>query len=361
MEREQIVKEFFTRGHILTEDALKIIEEKGVESFAGLNLPPVVRQSDLFLPYKILKNLDARKEEITKEDFVKFYNSKYDRMRDIIVSRIQKDFLSLNKIDGSRSEIHVLGIVREIKEKDGKKVIELEDKTATVPVILEDLEDIELDDVIAVRAISGGKVLFGKKIIYPDIPLRNPAIGSGKACFVSDLRLNEAPSSEIERFFIWFSNNDVPYLFIAGGIGNAAELEKYVDRYCYRKTVFVISDGEYPSPPEKYNSRRIVALSNPAIIELGGLKILITSKADTTMLKKRYLGRSRVILDEDYLALDVVPDIVHSGGDVPLIANYKATTIVSSGSLMGEFKPIIIDFATREAEKINIETAGQAN
>jgi len=76
-------------------------------------------------------------------------------------------WLCRNKIDGTRSEVYVIGIVRDIKEKDGKKIIDLEDKTATIPVIFEpaDADDLELDDVVAVKAISGGKVLFGKKVM----------------------------------------------------------------------------------------------------------------------------------------------------------------------------------------------------
>ncbi len=276
MDREKIVNEFFERGHLLTEDALKLVEEKGVEQTFRDGLPIVVRSVDLYTPYKILKNLSSRKEEITKEDFVKFYNSKYEKMRDIIVARVPRDFVSLNKIDSTRNEVHVIGIAREIKEKDGKIIVDLEDKTATVPVIFDSIEDLELDDVIAVRALAGGKVLFGKKIIYPDIPLRTPAAGIGKACFVSDLQLDVAAPADITRFFEWFSQSDITYLFVAGGVGNRKELEKYVDRYCYMKTVFMISDdGEHPGLPDIYESKKIVSLSSPAIVALGGLKILI--------------------------------------------------------------------------------------
>jgi DNA polymerase II small subunit len=356
MEREKIVAELFQRGHLLTEEALKIIEEKGMEEFSSVKLPTVVRASDLRVPYKILKNLTAMKGELGREDFVKFYNSKYEKMRDLILGRLPKDYVSLNKIDSTRSEVHVIGIVREIKEKEGKKVIELEDKTATVPVIFEDIEDAELDDVIAVRAISGGKVLFGKKVLYPDIPLRPPVHGEGKACFVSNLHVDEAPVKELERFFEWFGSQDAPYLFVAGGIGDRTAFERLVDRHCYMKTVFVIADGDgYPGIPQEYSSTRIVSLSNPAMVEVGGLKVLVIKRADTTALKKRYLGKSNIILDEDYLVLDEIPDIVHSGGsDTPSILNYKSVTLVNAGSMLGEFRPIVVDFATRDVEKITI-------
>ncbi len=72
------------------------------------------------------------------------------------------------------------------------------------------------------------------------------------------------------------------------------------------------------------------------------------------MLKKRYMGKSRAIFDEDYLVLDEVPDIVHTGGEDASVTNYKSVTLVSSGAVLREFRPIVVDFATRDVEKVNI-------
>ena len=358
MDREEIVGEFFRHGHLLTDEAIKIIEEKGIGEFLNKKLPFVIEVKDLKGPeYKVLKNLTSRKTELTTEDFVRFSNSRYDKMRRIITNRLRKDFISINKLDSARSEVYVIGIAREIKEKDNKKIVELEDPTARIPVIFDNIEDLELDDIVAVQAIAGGKVLFGKKILYPDIPLRQPTTGTGRACFISDVRLDESPQKDAERFFEWFSQQDIPYLFVSGRVGNKATLEGYIERYCYIKTVFVIAGNEeYPQLPEKFNNSRIVSLSNPAMIELGGLKILMLQKASIAMLKKRYLGKSQVILDEDYLALEDVPDIVHTGHSAdPYVTNYKSVTLVNSGSLLGDFRPIVVNFATRDVEKISLQ------
>ncbi|HLC67406.1 MAG TPA: hypothetical protein VJI12_00830 [archaeon] len=352
--RQQIVNEFFKRGHVLTEEALDIIEESGV--IPDVKLPAIVRAADLRKPYKILSTITSKKTDLATEDFVRFYNSKYEKMRDIIAARLPKNYISLNKIDGTRSEVYVIGIVRDIKEKDGKKIIDLEDKTATIPVIFEpaDADDLELDDVVAVKAISGGKVLFGKKVMYPDIPLRQPVHGTGRACFVSNLHIDEAPQREVERFFEWFSGQDIQYLFVAGGVGDTAAFEKLVDRYCYTKTVFAASD-EYPGVPDSYTSTRIVPLSNPALVEVGGLKVLVVKHGDIAMLKKRHLGKANAVTDEDQLTIEEVPDVMHTGGaSAPVLTNYKSVTLVNSGSMLGEFHPIVVDFATRDAEKINL-------
>ena len=74
------------------------------------------------------------------------------------------------------------------------------------------------------------------------------------------------------------------------------------------------------------------------------------------MLKKRYLGESKTILPEDYLVLDVVPDIVlHGHTKNPEVSNYKSVTIINAGSPLTDFRPIVIDLPTREVEQINID------
>ena len=353
MERKEIVQEFFKRGHLLTEEALVALEGR-TQDISG-PLPFIIEARDVRTPYRIIKNITQIKKEITKDDFVKFYNSKYEKMKEIITSRLQKDFVSLNKIDSTRREMHVIGIVKDIRDREGGKTVDLEDTTTSVPVIFEDTEDLELDDVVAIRAVAGGRVLYGKKILYPDIPLRSPTTGTGKACFISDICLDEVPEKEIEGFFEWFGQQSIRYLFISGKVGDRATLDRYVERHCYMKTVFVIAQGEIPQTPDAYSSK-IVSLSNPAMIEVGGIKVLMMQKGDTKVLKKRHLGKSRTILDEDVLVLDEVPDIMHTGNsNEPSVTNYKSVTLVNSGSTMGEFRPIVVDFATRDVDKVHLK------
>lgn len=374
MEKNEIIKTFLQKGKLLTPEALTFLAahenlqevlEQNQESFiltpGDFNKKKIEIEETLKI--RILKNLTSKPKELVTEDFINFYTTKYDKMKNIITERHSKNFISLNKLDSLRSEVHVIGLVKEIKEKNNKKVVEFEDLTTTVPIIFDDIEDLELDDVVAVKAISGGRVLFGKKIIYPDIPLRPPAKGNEKACFVSDLHFEEAPTKDIEAFFSWFEKQDIPYLFIAGDTVNLEKLENMVNQYCYEKQIFLIPGNidkkeEYPQTPLETRSKNILSTSNPSIIELNGVKILIIHNADITMLKKRYLGKSRQILPEDYLVLDIVPDIVHCGHThEPLITNYKSVTIVNSGSPLAVFRPVVIDLASREAVQISLPEA----
>lgn len=371
MEKQEILDTFLNKGKLLTPQALEFLEDKNIElilnNIENEIYPALVIDEHALFFYdsiRILKNLSSKKKEITTEDFIRFYKSKYEKMRDVITQRLQKDFVSLNKLDARRDEVHIIGIVKEKKKKDGKTIIELEDMTTTIPVLFDEIDntdDVELDDVIAIKAVAAGKILYGKKILWPDLPLRQPTKGFGKACFISDLHLDEAPPEDFIKFMEWFSKQNIKYLFVAGDICDDKSFEKAVESYCTNKKIFIIpgnadDKSDYPQLPKKYESRHIIPLSNPSMVEINGIKILIIHSMEIDMLKKRYLGKSKTILTEDYLVLDEVPDIVHCGHTHEAqVANYKSATLVNSGSLLTQFMPVIIDFSTREAEQVELE------
>lgn len=345
---EEIVARFFERGRLLTPSALDAL--KGSDGAEAVNDAPGlvldsgdVRKEDT----RIVKNLTDKPKEATTEDFIKFYMSKYEKMKSILTGRLQKNFVSTNKIGSSRNEVYVIGIVKDMKK--GK--IELEDASGTVPVVFEeDVAGVELDDVIAVRGNEAGNVIYGKQVVFPDIPLRQPVKGHGTICLASNLCLDEAPGQDVEKFFQWMERSPARYIFLAGVIGDREKLEEKVQAYCHGKKIFLSEKKEdYPSVGESFAGKNITALSNPAIVDVNGVKVLNIADFGLQMLKKRYLGKTKTILPEDYLALDTVPDIVNFASNEHSITNYKSVTIASSGSMMHDFRPVTIDLATREA------------
>jgi len=370
MNEKEIIDKFMKRGFLLSKDALEFLKTKD-----DVYINDVVRRinsdktildkEDVVLEeeYKILKCLKEVPNELTTEDFLSFYKSKYEKMRRIVRERMNKEFVSINKLSNFRNEVWVMGIVKDIYKKDEKTILELEDVTGYVPITFDfkDVEGVDLDDFIVVRAVGTKKMLFGKKILFPDIPLREPVFGKGRGCFISDIHLNEAPSKDFSFFLEWFQSHDIDYLFIAGDIGDVTLFQELIKTIPYRK-VFVIPGNvdkkEYPSLPLNVEGNNIVSLSNPAMVEINGLKILIIHDFNLTFLKKRYLhsGQPKRILKEDFLVLEDVPDVVHYGHThEPLIRNYKSVTIVNSGSLLTNFKPVVIDFSTREAEFVELK------
>jgi len=358
--KEEIIREFLNKGKLLTPEALRIIEsEGGVEEITSglvVNGADVKETMKTKPEIKIIKNITTRTPDTSTEDVAAWYRSRYEKIKRIVTMRLHKNFVSLNKLDNYRDEVYVAGLVRDVKEADGKYTIELDDSTASIPVIFEAEHEAVPGDVVAVRAVSARNVLFGKEVIFPDVPLRSAATGYGRACAISNILLDEAPRQDIEQFFSWLSGTDLQFLFIAGGFGDRAALEGYIDKYCSGKKVFVIAGEKdtpekYPRAPLEFSGKNVVSLSDPSVVEVNGLSVLLASDFDIDMLRKRRLGQA----PRPELVLDIVPDIVVHGGEEPQILNYKSITIANSGSMLTKFKPVVINFETREASYAKIQ------
>ncbi len=340
-----IANEFFKRGYLLSPSAVEFLKDKNIDEFLSKKYDKLVLHPEDFKSnnIKIIKNLTFIPEELTTETFLSFYNSKYEKMKKIFIERIGNEFVSINKINNKRERVAVLGMVKNVKEKDGKSVIEIEDITGSVGVIYKGT--VELDDMIAVRGVAAGKVIYADEVVYPDVPLRSPATGEGRVLLLSDLELNEAPQSKIDELNeVLMGNYD--YGIIVGNIGDKEKLKTMLPS---DKKFFIVPGAKdvktYPSLPLKINFG--VPLSNPSMININGVNILMVTNFNMNMLKKRYLGKSSLILNEDFLVLDVIPDIIVSNGQTN-VKNYKSITIINCGSMLDVERPVIVDLKTRE-------------
>ena len=167
---------------------------------------------------------------------------------------------------------------------------------------------------------------------------------------------------DLENFFKWFEAQDITHLFVAGDIGDNTIFDNLIELYCRNKKVFVASDEDdtnMPQLPVHFKSRNVISLSNPSMVEINGIKILIKHRFDIKMLKKRHLGKIKPAFIEDPMTLEELPDIVHCGHTHEgSVTNYKSTTIVNSGSLLTNFRPVVIDFSTRDCQQLNVSELG---
>lgn len=369
--KQEIINKFMSKGRLLSQDALEFIVNTSNTSFLENDYSSIILTADILRKaqhegFKIIKNITEKPSTLTTNDFVRYSVSKFEKMKFIISSRLAKPYISLNKVTGFRSEIYTIGMIKDIREADSKILVDIEDLTASKTVSFNKEEHNNLgmliiDDVVAIKATCTENILFGKDFYFPDIPIREPSRTYGKACFISDLHLNEIPKSDAEKFFSWFNMQDIQYLFVAGDIGDNEFFNVLVSNYCKEKKIIVIpgnsdsTNGTYPQQPIEMTNQKIITLSNPAIVELNGIKIILIHDFNRDMLRKRHLGNATLPLHEDYLALEDVPDIVHCGHThEPHIENYKSVTIVNSGSMLSEFMPVVIDFATREAVNVKV-------
>ncbi|MFH1420974.1 MAG: hypothetical protein ABIG30_03335, partial [Candidatus Aenigmatarchaeota archaeon] len=255
-------------------------------------------------------------------------------------------------------EFHTIGIVRNAYDKNSRRFFEIEDITGSITLSFDptktDLENISVDDVAGFSGVVRNKIIFGKQIILPDMPLRKPTLGYGRICCISDLHLDEAPTKDIEKMFQWLGKSNTEYVFIVGKIGDFAMLKRIM-RPISGKTVFLVSsDNGFPSAARNSDMENVIDLGNPSLIELNGVKILLSTEANVSMLKKRYIGKSSVPYDS--LILDDIPDIIlYAGAQKPFVENYKSITLVTAGSTLTEFLPYIINLGTRDYGQIFID------
>ncbi len=338
MNKKKMVGKFLSRGKLVTPHALEsLMTEKNTSLY--LEKEGLFTTRHDFEKLVIKKNITESKKEMTTQDFTSYYQSRYAKIREILVNEKPRPYVSIDKINRDFKQGFVIGMVRSVE--DGMVI---EDMTGELKI---QGKGPEPDDVVAVEVVRD-KGLRAKNIIYPDVPLRSATTGNGRAVFVSDMHLDEEKQGK--KFLEWFNRKGVKNLFIAGDIGDQKTLE---DNVSGNKRVFVIpgeADGnDYPQLPLNLTNG-IISLSNPSMVELNGLKVLMVHEFEKDMLVKRHMGE--FIFPEDQMVLEEVPDVVHHGHThQQSIDNYKSITMINSGSPK---TPVILDFKTRKYKVIEL-------
>jgi len=258
-------------------------------------------------------------------EFVQYFRDRYSSLGDILRKRLgARPIESLKKRNlDSREELSVIGMVLDIRtSSNGHKIIDIEDPTGTIRVLIHKERDKELfesgcrlllDEVIGITGTlsSDGNMIFANRISWPDIPnLKNGTLngkkGGGKAVFISDIHVGSNTFLENSwlKFIDWL-DDDINYLVIAGDVvdgigifpGQDKELaisdiyEQYEKAAQYLNAVpkhikIIISPGNHdavrqaePQPrfPERITKmfrKDIIFVGNPAMVDIG-VKVLI--------------------------------------------------------------------------------------
>ncbi len=130
-----------------------------------------------------LMNYRKKSDNREYEDFVEYFNQKYNKLKSILRKRPDvSGTTSIRRINSKndRGEVSVIGMVKEKrKTKKNHMMITLEDPTDEIKTILtkekEDLskkrDEVVLDEVIAIKGQFTGDVIFINEIIFPDFPI----------------------------------------------------------------------------------------------------------------------------------------------------------------------------------------------
>jgi len=363
---------------------------------------------------RIIKNFTNPSSSATVENFHRYFLSRYEKLRKIIEQRgiRGRDIATLPRVQRG-TEITLIGMINEIREtSSGNLMIELEDPTGiTTAVVSRESECFDKarllvrDEVIAVRALKHNDMFIITEIIEPDVRvqrLREAQKVNSAVLFLSDIHVGSKTflRENWHKFVSWLNgefgseeqkklSEFVDYIIVAGdivdGIGvypnQDKELEilnvfeqyevaaEFFDGFPKRVRI-IISPGNHdavrqaePQPPlpeeiQELFPKNTIFVSNPSLIEIHGLRILIyhgRSLDDIAtlipssyknphlvmreLLKKRHLcpiyGEKVPLApeDEDHMVIDTTPDVLHCGHVHTVGAgSYRGIFLINSGT-----------------------------
>ncbi len=187
-------------------------------------------------------------KEVNKNigDFISYFNNRFKTLERILLNRQElSGVTSIKRVTQKEEKEHVsvIGIVKEIQEtKNRNLIVVVEDTTGEIKVLFSKektelyalAKSIVLDEVIGIVGVSGKDIIFGGKIIWPDVPIYNELKKSPVeeyALFLSDLHVGSKQflTANFERFIKWISGDlgdekmreivkKIKYIFVVGDV-----------------------------------------------------------------------------------------------------------------------------------------------
>jgi DNA polymerase II small subunit len=270
--------------------------------------------------YQIFYANTRADKKIEVSDFVGHFRARYQQIQRILMQRPDlQGLISINKISSERQSLSLIGIVTEKRITKNKNIIlRFEDLTGEISAVARadradvftKAEELQLDDVVAVKASGNRDMLFIHDIYFPDAFIQEKARFEEEvsAAFISDVHCGSDRhlAQSFERFLEWLNSDDeqarkIRYLFIVGdnvdGVGiypaqenflaiksmklQYALLASYLSRVPRSITMFMcpgqhdasrvaepqpIVDKRYAS--ELYKIENLVLVTNPSLVKL---------------------------------------------------------------------------------------------
>lgn len=271
--------------------------------------------------YKVTFAPTVPDKKIEVKDFTAHFRARFQQLQKILMERqdLMKNLVSINKISSDRANLSIIGIVTEKKVTKNKNLmITFEDLTGQIKAlakfdredVYEKADELQLDDVVGIKASGNKDLLFIYDIFYPDSFIEQKAKFDEdiSIAFISDLHCGSDRhlGKSLNHFLDWINTDDpnakkIKFLFIVGdnvdGIGifpgqeavlklksmeeQYALLASYLRRIPKHITMFMIP-GQHdatrvaePQPPpsikyaeELYKIENLVLLPNPCFVKL---------------------------------------------------------------------------------------------
>jgi len=296
------IKNLINLGFLVDEEIANRIENLNEEDFYKL-IESLKKEKVYIITKDLLNKVLSEEVEIlsqfkpikslTINDFVKMLNERYSSLQNILLNKVElKNIVSINK--ASSGNVSIIGLVKEITEKNSNVLVVLEDPTGDIETLIDKnlTGKLSLDDVIAVSGNINNKILFVDKLLFPGIPLRP----------------------------VNYSEESVKIAFLPNKKPNNAE--------------YVI----YKNKIEDKIKKKTYDIIDQCFIKIKNITILVIFGFDPlNVINKRYVKKDNI----DFL-IEEIPDILFTDNKVNM--SYKGVSIVSLDK--------IIDLKTREVKNI---------
>ena len=373
-----------------------------------------------FDKYKVLK--DTSNKSYTSGEIgnlIEYFQNRYKKLSDILSKRPElRTWQKINEITENQTDLNLIVMITDIRStKNGHYLIEVEDDTGSMPVLVSKDNDeliraaknLMKDEVIGIvaqkRAGAENQLAICLNIIDPGVPRMPRKEVDFGTVFTSDIHIGSSTFLEdaFVRFTRWLNGdygneaqremaNNVKYMIVGGDIVDGIGVYPNQDKELAIKDItlqydeaarllgdirsdikIIITPGNHdasrvaepqPAVPEKYAKslyklNNVEFLSNPSMVSLDGLEVLIYhgrgiddmvmgsndfshERNDLVMkefLRKRHLAplygeRTPLASElEDHLVIDRVPDVLHTGHvHINTYTNYNGIHCINSGT-----------------------------
>ena len=402
-------KDESSEGIVKKEDSEKIEDAK-------IQFKRNLEKSNVEYDFEVLQD-SSNKSYTSGEigDLITYFQSRYEKLSKILKQRPDlKMTTKIADIEDGQTTLNLILMVKEIRTtKNGHKFIEFEDDTGSLSILFSnkneelfaDAEKLVRDEVVGVIANKDGDFVIANQLIYPDVTRIEEKEMDFGIVFLSDVHIGSLTFLEdaFKKFIDWINceygneeqrkvAEDIKYLIVAGdivdGIGVYPNQDKELSikdiREQYEEAArflgnirsdikIIITPGNHdasrlaepqPAVPEEYAKslyklNNVEFVSNPAVVALDGINVLIyhgesfnelpmaikglsyekNEQMMEELLRKRHLApiygeRTPLASElEDYLVIEKVPDIFHTGHiHINSYKKYNGIHLINSGT-----------------------------
>ncbi len=196
----------------------------------------VRREEGMKQEYKIIYSNTSTDKKLEVKDFAGHFRARFQQLQRILMSRpeLQSNLVSINKISSERTNLSIIGIVKEKRVTKNKNLIlKLEDLTGEISALIkfdredvfEKADELLLDDIIGVKASGNKDLLFVQDIFYPDSLIYEKVRFESEDCiaFLSDMHCGSDRhlKKSLSKFLEWINSEDetarrIKYIFFVG-------------------------------------------------------------------------------------------------------------------------------------------------